>query len=41
MTRDEMLSRISSAELTDWIALYRLEAKEQDEMRRQAKAGMH
>lgn len=40
MTRDEMLARISSAELTDWIALFRLEAKEHDEMKRRAKAGM-
>lgn len=36
MTRDEMLARISSVELTDWIALYRMEAKEMEEMRQRA-----
>lgn len=28
MTRAEMLARISSAELTDWMALYRIEEEE-------------
>ncbi|CAG6392779.1 hypothetical protein [Actinacidiphila cocklensis] len=28
MTRAEMLARISSAELTEWMALYRIEDEE-------------
>lgn len=28
MTVDEMLTRISSRELTEWIAFYRIEAQE-------------
>lgn len=39
MTKAELLQRISSEELTEWIALYRIEAKEMEEVRRQAKAG--
>lgn len=41
MTRDEMLERISSTELTAWLALYAVEAEEAEHQRhlRESKDG--
>lgn len=33
MTKAEMLARISSRELTEWMALYRIEAEEREDAR--------
>jgi hypothetical protein len=35
MTRDELLKRISSEELTEWIALYHLRAEEREQAQAQ------
>lgn len=37
MTVDELLGRISSAELVEWMALYKIEAGERDHQRQVAK----
>jgi hypothetical protein len=34
MTRDELLDRMTSQELTDWKALYAIEAKEREKAKR-------
>jgi len=37
MTVGELLARMSSAELTEWIALYRIEHSEAEQARERAK----
>lgn len=39
MTEDELLARISSAELSRWWALYQVEAEERDELKHRREAG--
>tara|TARA_R110000796_G_scaffold165764_3_gene282620 strand:- start:167 stop:292 length:126 start_codon:yes stop_codon:yes gene_type:complete len=38
MTVGDMLDRMSSEELTEWIALYRIEYSEQEQAQQRAKA---
>lgn len=39
MTKAELLQRISSDEITEWIAFYRIEAREHEEARRGSHIG--
>ena len=41
MTVTELLDRISSSELTEWLALYKIESEEQQEANQRAQQGHH